>query len=119
MMTSAVFGFVVRLEGVEPPTYSSVGCRSIQLSYRRKTLIKSRPTAVGILKMATAHGGAFAGHFRGSNLSNDSRRIKHRSYFLIKETRPRNRCNFEKAARSRRQSFRMKQKASSARLSPQ
>lgn len=27
--------YVVRLEGVEPPTYSSVGCRSIQLSYRR------------------------------------------------------------------------------------
>jgi hypothetical protein len=27
--------FFVRLEGLEPPTYSSVGCRSIQLSYRR------------------------------------------------------------------------------------
>ncbi len=27
---------LVRLEGVEPPTYSSVGCRSIQLSYGRK-----------------------------------------------------------------------------------
>jgi hypothetical protein len=34
--TSATQICLVRPEGVEPPTYSSVGCRSIQLSYGRK-----------------------------------------------------------------------------------
>jgi hypothetical protein len=39
----SVFNWVssVRLEGLEPPTYSSVGCRSIQLSYRRLYIIQT------------------------------------------------------------------------------
>jgi hypothetical protein len=46
---------IVRPEGVEPPTYSSVGCRSIQLSYgRMETVDDNAPiSSEGILFFST------------------------------------------------------------------